>query len=151
MTTLNPASYHAMRPYVMPLRYHDVLGFTRGGFLVGTYGMEEFLTPFARAFRALPAKRFADVPGSTETVKVRSLRHDGKLWFYAVNTDDQPAAISVVMDPAGATDLLTERSPVELTGRALSLKLQPYQLRSFSAAGGELIVNRGTGAQKVEQ
>jgi hypothetical protein len=135
VTTLNPAAFYAMRPYVLPLRYHDVLGFTRGGFLVGTYGMEEFLVPFARAFRALPAKRFADLSGSTETVKVRTLACDGKTWFYVVNTADKPAEISVVTDTADVTDLVTGGRPAELNGQTLALKLAPYQLRSFGAAG----------------
>ena len=135
VTTLNPASYYAMRPYVLPLRYRDVLGFTRGGFLIGTYGMEEFLTPFAQAFRALPAKRFADRPGCTETVKLRALACDGKTWFYVLNTADTPATLTVATGTAGITDLVTGGPAAEVTGTALALKLAPYQLRAFSAEG----------------
>ena len=133
VTTINPASYYALRPYVMPLRYHDVLGFTKGGFLIGTYGMEDVLVPFARAFRALPAKRFEDVAGNPEAVKLRMLQHDGKTWFYAVNTGDEPAALTMKLDTPLVTDLLTFATPSELSGMTLTVKLQPYQLRSFSA------------------
>ncbi len=136
VTTLNPASYYAMRPYVLPLRYHDILGYTRGGFLIGTYGMEEFLVPFARAFRALPAKRFTELPGSTETVKLRSLRHGGQTWFYAVNTDDKPASVTIDAGPSDITDLVTGQTPAERDGARLTLRLEPYQLRSFRATGG---------------
>lgn len=134
VTTLNPISYHAMRHYVLPLRYNDLLGITKGGFLIGTYGMEEYLTPLSRAFRALPAKRFTDVAGSTGTVKIRSLEHDGKTWFYVVNTAETPAIFRVALGNAGVTDLLTGAKPAELEVNTLTLKLQPYQLRSFSAA-----------------
>jgi hypothetical protein len=136
VTTLNPASYYALRPYVLPLRYHDVLGFTRGGFLIGTYGMEAYLVPFAKAFRALPAKRFTDAPGSTETVKVRTLAYDGKTWFYVVNTGDKPASVTIAVDPPDLTDLATGQAPAEQVGARLKVRLEPYQLRSFRAAGG---------------
>lgn len=139
VTTLNPASFRAMRPYVLPLRYHDLLGITRGGFLVGTYGMEAFLIPFAKAFRALPAKRFDDVPGASETVKVRALEHGGNLWFYVVNTADEAAGVTVGTDTTDITDLVTGVKPTELAGQTLTLTLAPYQLRSFRAAGGARI------------
>lgn len=135
VTTLNPASFYALRPYVLPLRYHDVLGYTRGGFLIGTYGMEKFLVPFARAFRALPARRFADVPGCTETVKLRMLACDGKTWFYVVNTGDAQKHLTVETDTTDVTDLVTGLRAAELKGTALALRLQPYQLRSFCAEG----------------
>lgn len=135
VTTLNPAAFYAMRPYVLPLRYHDVFGITRGGFLVGTYGMEEYLIPFAKAFRALPAKRFTDLSGSTETVKVRTLAYEGKTWFYVVNTGDKPAEFTVGTDATDITDLVTGGQAAELKGKTLALRLLPYQLRSFSAEG----------------
>jgi hypothetical protein len=136
VTTLNPASYYALRSYVLPLRYHDLLGIARGGFLIGTYGMEEHLVPFAKAFRALPAKPFADVPGCGETVKVRSLQFDGQTWFYAVNTGDQPAEVTIAASASEVTDLVTGQPPVERNGASLNLRLTPYQLRSFRASGG---------------
>lgn len=134
VTTLNPISYHAMRHYVLPLRYNDLLGISKGGFLIGTYGMEEYLIPFSRAFRALPAKRFGDLAGSTKTVKARTLNHDGSLWFYVVNTADKPATFAVSADKTDVTDLLTGAKPEEFDGRTLTLQLQPYQFRSFSAS-----------------
>jgi hypothetical protein len=134
VSTLNPASFHAMRNYVLPLRYRDLLGVTKGGFLIGTYGMEEHLTPFARAFRALPARLFSDMPQSTDTVKYRALKDSGKTWFYVVNTDDRPAAFTVKPAGGAVTDLLTGASPAEYADGRLELKLAPYQLRSFYAA-----------------
>lgn len=139
VTTLNPLSCHAMRHYILPLRYNDLLGITKGGFLVGTYGMEEYLTPFSRAFRALPARRFADVAGSTATIKIRSLEYEEKTWFYVVNTADTEATFGLTLDNAKVTDLITGKNPVELNSKKLALNLQPYQFRSFSAPAGTKI------------
>ena len=131
VTTMNPPAYHAMKQYVYPLRHHDILGMTRGGFLIGTYGTEEFLTPFARAFLALPARKFNDMPQSDDTVKYRSLEDGDKTWFYVVNTGD--TSIPFKVDAAGReiTDLLTGACPEEYASGALHLMMAPYQLRSF--------------------
>jgi len=134
VTTINPAGFYAMKQYVEPLRYHDLLGITRGGFLVGTYGIEEYLIPFAKAFRALPAKPFSDVPGCGETIKVRSLQYDGQTWFYAVNTGDRPASVTVMAGADPITDRSTGQPAAEQQGGFLRLNLAPYQLRSFSTA-----------------
>ncbi len=138
VSTINPAGFHAMRHYVLPLRYHDLLGVTKGGFLIGTYGMEPYLAPFAKAFRALPAKRFSDLETGSETVRARVLEHAGSTWFYVVNTADVPAAATVTPGGGGTIDLVTEQ-PVELSGGTFRLELEPYQLRSFRAPGGRNI------------
>lgn len=139
VSTINPASYHAMRHYVLPLRYHDLVGISKGGFLVGTYGMEEYLVPFAKAFRALPAKIFSDVKSNNDVVKVRQTEFAGKTWFYVVNTDHSPGAVTLELSQPAITDLLTNGPAAEFTGGKLVLKLDPYQLRSFSAPAGTSI------------
>ena len=121
-----------MRHYVLPLRFNDLLGMTKGGYLIGTYGMEEYLVPFSKAFRALPAKRFADVAGGSETVKARFLKQDGATYFYIVNTADVPAQATVTVSGKGdITDLV---SGEKFNGK-LELPLKEYQLRSFRAEG----------------
>lgn len=139
VTTINPASYHAMRHYVLPLRYHDLVGVSKGGFLVGTYGMEDYLVPFARAFRALPAKTFSDIESGSEVVKVRQTEYAGKTWFYVVNTDHQPATITLNIATPEVTDLLTNTPATEHAAGKAALSLAPYQLRSFSAPLGTSI------------
>ncbi len=132
VSTLNPAGVHAMRHYVLPLRYTDLTGITKGGFLIGTYGMEEYLTPFIQAFRALPAKRFSDLAGSSAVIKARSLEYGGNTWFYVVNTDNVPGTARI---SAACTDLVSGK---EFKG-AFELKLAPYELRSFRAPAGSKI------------
>jgi hypothetical protein len=131
VSTLNPAGYHAMRHYVAPLRFNDLLGITKGGFLVGTHGMEPHLVPFAKAFRALPARRFQDVQAGTDTLKVRQLALDGKTWFYVVNTAARPTTASLTLS-LPAADLLDGKV---VPAGAWRLPLAPYEFRSFRAAG----------------
>ena len=127
VSTINPSGHHAMRHYVLPLRYNDLLGITKGGFLIGTYGMEDYLIPFAKAFRALPALRFRDLPRSTETVKARYLPLNGKLYFYIVNTSDETATATVT-SKIPPVDLVTGK---QLPSSRNSINLPPYTLRSF--------------------
>ncbi len=132
VTTINPAHYHAMRHYVLPLRYHDLMGISKGGFLVGTYGMEEYLVPFAKAFRALPAKTFQDHPASTSLIKARTLDFNGQTWLYVVNTSHEPADFAMDIKAGEWIDLVTGDKASEFAGGRLVLKLEPYQLRSFA-------------------
>ena len=89
VTTINPGGVHALRDFVIPLRHRDVLGFSKGGYLVGTYGMEEHLRRFAAAFRALPPVVMDDVGGDA-FVKVRACTYEGRRYAYVVNTADEP-------------------------------------------------------------
>lgn len=134
VSTLNPAGVHAMRHYVLPLRYTDLLGITKGGFLIGSYGMEPLLTPFIKAFRALPAKRFHDLPGGTRVIKVRALEHGGAFWFYVVNTHHTPGKVKISVNGA-CTDLVTGGK----RNGSFELELAPYELRSFRAPAGSKV------------
>ena len=89
VTTINAGGVHALRDLVMPLRYSDILGYSKGGFLIGTYGMEGKLRKFMKEFRKLPATVMKEVDGD-EFVKVRSCDFKGKRYTYIVNTDDKP-------------------------------------------------------------
>ena len=118
VTTLNPSGFHALRDLVLPLRFGDVLGVTKGGYLIGTYGMEGPLRSFAAAFRQLPAVVMADVPDfADETVKIRACMFRGRRYLYAVNTSDVPRTVRYAF-PDGTT----------------ALTLAPYELRSFAPA-----------------
>lgn len=129
VTTLNPAGFYAMKHYLLPLRYKDIQGISKGGFLIGTYGMEEFLVPFAAAFRALPAMPFEEVEGSSETVKIRKYSDGKQTWFYIANTSEEEVSVTLTTHATELIDLARHvrirKSPPQ------TLKLQPYQLRSF--------------------
>lgn len=139
VSTINPSGVHARRHFAEPLRFGDVLGLSKGGFLIGTYGMEAALVPFFQAFRALPAVVLDDVPCAVEDVRVRHGRFDGRSYFYVVNTGAAPRALTLAFPPK-TVDLVTG----EALGGGLfgggaatrTLTLEPYELRSYAAPEG---------------
>ena len=102
VSTLNPGGVNALRHVALPLRFQDAQGLSKGGFLVGTYGMEARLAPFLTAFRSLPPVVLQELPGSTETVKVRGGEWRGTNWLYAVNTGATNATVAL---PSGTATL----------------------------------------------
>ncbi len=126
VTTINPSGRSALRHFVAPLRHTDVLGLSKGGFLIGTYGMEDVLVPFVQAFRALPAVRMTDVPnGPGGDVRFRHATVGGCDYFYLVNTGEAEQTVCVDF-PSGLRNLVTG-DPV-VSGK---VTLQPYELRSY--------------------
>lgn len=134
--TVNPLGRNAMKAYVEPFRYGDVLGITRGGFLIGTYGLEELLAPFAKAFTALPRTKFVDVPEcSTADVKVRRHAEGGYVWTYAVNAGGEQTTVTLPATSSPAIDLATGRPAAEWRSGGMALTLQPYEFRAFAVRG----------------
>ncbi len=125
VSTLNPPGREALRHFVLPLRFHDLDGMTKGGFLIGTYGMEEYIAPFTQAFRALPAVEF-DTVSDADGVVVRRKTVAGVEWAYVVNTTGEPRTASVEL-PAGMKDVV---SGAEEGGRA-TIPLAPWELRAY--------------------
>ena len=119
VSTLNPPGREALRHFALPLRFYDLDGMTKGGFLIGTYGMEEYLAPFAQAFRALPAVEF-DTVSDKDGVVVRRKKVSGAEWAYAVNTTGEPKTVEMDL-PSG--------------GRR-TVSLAPWELVSFSENKG---------------
>ena len=132
VTTINPSGRSALRHFVAPLRFQDVLGMSKGGFLIGTYGMEDVLVPFVQAFRALPAVRMDDVPGGNPAgcVRLRHVNFGERSYFYLVNAGGEPATASVIFPPE-TRELVGDR--VATGGR---IALAPWEFRSYSAPAG---------------
>lgn len=133
VSTINPAGIHAMRHYVEPLRHQDILGVAKGGFLIGTYGMEEYLTPFLRAFRSLPPILLQEL-GRDGDVVVRGGEYNGKYYFYVVNTNYKPTTIKIKM-PARSKDLVSGKYCNDKT-KEVELQLNGYEMKSFSTSEG---------------
>ena len=129
VTTLNPSGRHALREFVLPLRFDDVLGVSKGGYLVGTYGMEDDLRQFAAAFRALPAVRMAETAREGNVV-ARQADFDGRSYFYVANTGGEAATLDLRVPP-GTHDLV---SGAAVQGGLATLA--PYELRAFAAPRG---------------
>lgn len=142
VSTLNASSYNAMEPYVAALNNMDALEITKGGFLIGTFGMEDFIYAFTRQYRALPAVKFDDIAGLEDPVRVRQKVVDGKLYFYVLNRI--PASIDVKLE-------LAENGAIEepATGKvlpsntALAVRLAPYELRVYRSSSPQQRVVSG--------
>ena len=81
---------------------------SKGGFLIGTYGTEDVLVPWIRAFRALPAVKMDECAREGDVV-VRTCRFSGKRYFYAVNTSDVPTDVKYAFPP-DAKDTLSGKA-----------------------------------------
>lgn len=111
---LNGPGREALREFAVALGCCDVRHFAKGGFLVGTYGTEDVLTPWMDRFHSLPAKRFSDA-GKRNGVVLRTAVVDGRHWAYLVNTQGRQAPVEVMVD-----------------GQHRRLVLDAYDLRIFS-------------------
>ena len=124
---LNPAGREVLRPYVLPLRFGDLLGATRGGFLIGTHGSEPEIAEFSRVFRALPAQEFADEWAPSGDIRIRRFSGDGMEWRYIVNTGSRE--LEAELDFPTPAFTVPEGEAVA-PGRH-RLRLKPYELRAF--------------------
>jgi hypothetical protein len=129
-STLNPAGFNSLEPYVFALHHLDATRIVKGGYVLGTLGMEQELEPFSRALGTLPAVRFEDVPAAVDPVRIRQRTFDQRHFFYVLNTLPEPVKAAVTL---AETDSLLE--PVSGTrhpaSRELTLALAPYELRTF--------------------
>ena len=132
VSVINPSGANALRAFAAPLRYGDVLGITKGGFLIGTYGIEDVITPWLQAFRALPPVKMTDVPSPGENIVMRRADWRGRTYFYLVNVSEKPAE-AVVSFPAGAVDLVSGWRPSGGGAAKVRVALGPWELRSFAA------------------
>lgn len=109
-----------------------------GDALVVLPGPEGRLPPvrFVQAFRALPPVLFDDIGGGAGAVRLRHGAFNGRSWFYVVNTDRLPATVRLSV-PKGARDLVTdERVGGLFSEETLALRLEPGEMRSYSAPEG---------------
>lgn len=124
---------HFMRHYANALARFDPLVISRGGLTLDR-GHADLLRPFAAAYRALPAKKFATIKKSTDPVTVRTLVDGGKRYVYFVNREYYPSEVSVTLtNVTGKVINLSDNS--QQPAKAIwSLKLGAYELRSFVLA-----------------
>ena len=131
VSALNGNTVHGLENHVFALNNLDALTITKGGFLVGTLGIEDKLARFAKAYRALPAVKFDDVAGLADPVRVRQKVVDGANFFYVLNRLPYPVDVSLALAGGEASDLVSGETS---SGGQLSLALRPYDLRSFRQA-----------------
>jgi hypothetical protein len=127
-----PPAPHYMEQYAHAVAEMDAVRITRGGIYLDKAHSGE-LQAFARAFRALPCEKFDTVGDSTDPVAVRTLRSEGRQYFYLVNREYYPVKVRLLFHrrPRMLVDL-SDRSSWRTAARC-TIMLQPYQLRSFAA------------------
>jgi len=142
VSTLNANTFHSIEMIVQAMNSFDALNITKGGFVIGTFGMEQELTKFAKAFRAIPAVSFDDVKDLSDPVRVRQKVVDGKLYFYVLNCLPVSVGINLKFNTFSSVIDLVEDKMIGDVDR-LSLNLAPYELRSYRADIDKSIIAGG--------
>lgn len=140
VSALNGNTIHGLENHVFALENLDALTITKGGFLVGTLGIEDEIGRFAQAFRTLPAVKFDDVPGLSDPVRVRQKVVDGSNYVYVLNRLPYPVTVSLRFSGAEPVDLVGGKQPVS-GGR--KLELRPYDLWAFRQEGKDSRITGG--------
>lgn len=127
------AGVHFLESYAAAVADLDALRITRGGLFLDKAHSRQ-LQQFARAYRALPKRKFSTVGSATDPVAVRSLVHDGRRYLYAVNREYYPIEMEICFGgKAGSIqDLATGQS--QKVARQWRFTLMPYELRSLALA-----------------
>jgi len=147
VSALNGNSYHGLENHVFALNNLDALTITKGGFLVGTFGIEDKIGRFAKAYRALPAVKFDDVAGLADPVRVRQKVVDGGNFFYVLNRLPYPVDVEIRLEGEEAVDLVSGENA---SHGKLSLKLRPYDLRTFRQSDAKSKVTGGSATVPAE-
>lgn len=130
VSTINPGGRNALRHFALPLKVSDVLAVSKGGFLIGTYGMEDVLAPFLAEFRALPAVKFVDIPTGDDDLVYRGRKVDGVRYFYLLNATDAPKTAKVRM-PRNVRRIVTGERMTGAEGAEVEVRLDAWELRAF--------------------
>lgn len=123
-SAINPSGRNVLRDYAVPLKFTDVMIFSKGGFLYGHYGAEEALAPWMQNFRALPAVMFGDVESPSPDVTIRQGSADGMEYLYIVNTTPTGQRVRVAA-------LAGYREIVNGHAASCDVALAPYELKSY--------------------
>ena len=84
-----------LREMAFALAAYDTCEYIAGAQPLPSVGHEAESREFARAFRALPARRFKDVGGSRDPVVSRYLETENGTYFYLVNLFHEPVVVSL--------------------------------------------------------
>ncbi len=110
---------------------------------LGTWGRDQVTREFARAYCALPEKPFKQVAGLDDPVTVRYLRTARGTYLYAVSLLWSECTLELAVPGAGNIIDLSSGGVIKISANALSVRLAPYQLRSFLASGDEVVPVKG--------
>jgi hypothetical protein len=121
---------HFLEPYAAAVADLDACRITRGGLFMDK-AHTEAIQQFAKAYRALPKKKFAAVGKTTDPVCVRTLVQNGRRYFYAVNRDYYPVKVEMTFSAAAKAEDVATGEKFDLS-KQWSFVLGPYELRSIA-------------------
>jgi len=125
------AGVHFMRHYANAVARFDPLVLSRGGLTLDR-GHAGLMRPFALAYRALPARKFATVGARTDPVTVRALVDGGRHYVYLVNREYYPIDVEVQLTHAEG-EVVNLSTGSRVPAKAVwPLRLGPYEMRSFA-------------------
>jgi hypothetical protein len=122
---------HFMRHYANAVARFDPLVLSRGGLTLDR-GHADLLRPFALAYRALPAAKFATVGTQTDPVTVRTRLHGGRRYVYLVNREYYPLPVEVRIAHAAGNTVNLSTGAHAATAANWPLVLGPYELQAFT-------------------
>lgn len=147
VSTLNSSGIYSLEPYVFALNNMDAISIDKGGFLIGTMGMENELLSFSSALQKLPAVKFDDVSGMADPVRVRQKEVDGQLYFYVLNCVPTKSKAHISFNKKGLIE--EQGSTFSATSDAIDVDIEPYGLKVFKssvkgllAIGGQAEINK---------
>lgn len=114
-----------LKELVFDIASMDALELTIGAQPLGTLGREEEAREFAKAYRALPAMSFKDVPGASDPVTVRYLHTKNGTYFYLASLLFTDCNVALKLSK---NTRVVDLSTGEATG---DFNMKAYQLRSF--------------------
>ncbi|MGE9294695.1 MAG: hypothetical protein ACQKBV_00190, partial [Puniceicoccales bacterium] len=119
--------------YATVLAEQDTSFIRTGGYPI-LWGSQDYFSEWMREFASLPREPFDPVEYARDPVAVWDKQYDGKYLFYAVNRERYPVTIELNLG-GGDTVLQTGANKVvELVNGKLTLELEPFELRAFSAS-----------------
>ncbi len=124
---------HFLEPYAQAVADLDACRITRGGLFMDKAHSEQ-VQQFARAYRALPRKKFETRGESTDPVALRTRVDSGLRYIYLVNREYYPVTVDVAFSgaPEGMRDLAT--GDLVEANQLWKLELGPYDLRVFGVS-----------------
>ncbi|MBL4702477.1 MAG: hypothetical protein JKX85_14605 [Phycisphaeraceae bacterium] len=135
-SAINTNTFYALENYVASLNNLDALSITKGGFAIGTLGIENQIGHFSQAYRTLPAIKFDNIKGIEDPIRVRQKIVDGRNYFYVLNRLPVEVEFSITLsNNAPAKDLIS--------GQQASLSqitLKPYGLRTFNVPANVRVI-----------
>ncbi len=102
---------------------------------LASLGREDEMREFVRAYRALPALPFTDIPKAEDPVTARYLPTDNGTYLYAASRIHGECEIVLKIPDVSAAEDLSDGHKTEVKNGLLSIRLKPFELRSFLIPG----------------